>query len=65
MWRKSKPLENGDHNALIFDFILGGRDDRELNFYIQRPTIQGRKEGREGKRRKQKKNISLYLNKLT
>lgn len=59
MWRKSKLQENGDHNVLTFNFIpgLGGwkRLEQELYFYIQRRTIQGRREGREGRREKSKK----------
>ena len=77
MWRKGKPRENGGHNVLIFKFIpgLGGwkRLEQELYFYIQRPTIQGRKERREGRtekgkkgeRKRRKKNIKLHLNKPT
>lgn len=71
MWRKSKPLENGDHNALIFNFIPGQgrwtRLEQELNFYKD-PLYKGeRKEGRKGREREEKeeKHQALYLNKLT
>lgn len=59
MWRKGKPRENGGHNVLIFNFTpgLGGwkRLEQELYFYIQRPTIQGRKERRREEQRKGRK----------
>lgn len=62
MWRKSKPLENGDHNALIFNFMGGGEETRSGVKFLHTKTHYTREEGRKGgkKEETEEKHQSLF-----